>query len=333
MEEKLFRKQLRREFSPLGWALLIYLLILNASVLLFMMIDGLILSLRQINGEVLSEDQITSILMNNGWGYLAAISIGLVALRVWKGKEFCHRTLWTRGKPMGFGDFLCLLCLFISGQTAFQLLATVLEMILNQFGLSAMDSIEAATMSADSLSMFLYAGIGAPIAEEILFRGLVLRQLEPYGKRFAIVLSALTFAVFHGNLVQIPYAFLVGLVLGYVAIEHNILWAMVLHMVNNLVLADILARLTSGLPEAVSGAILTTIIGVCTLAAAVILLVRRAEIGDYHRQNRGSGRYVGAFFTSPGVIALLIFVLYTVASPLASQIVENLAEAAVMILS
>ena len=38
-------------------------------------------------------------------------------------------------------------------------------------------------MDTDNFIMFLYAGILAPITEEILFRGVVQRTLLPWGRR------------------------------------------------------------------------------------------------------------------------------------------------------
>jgi len=64
--------------------------------------------------------------------------------------------------------------------------------------------------------MVLYAVIGAPLAEEILFRGFVqgyLRRLFPPAG--AIVLSALLFAFFHQPVHAAIAVFLLGLILGY----------------------------------------------------------------------------------------------------------------------
>lgn len=321
MTEIAERKMHRKFFSSLGWALLIYLLIMNGCVLLFAFVDTMFIAMRQADGEVLSDAQRTTILMSNGWGYLVTILMGLVALRLWKGKGFCYKTLWTRGRPMKFGSFLALLCLFISGQSLFQVLAGIQESILNAFGLSALESIQSATMDVDSLSMFLYAAVGAPIMEEIIFRGLVLRHLEPYGKGFAVIMSAFLFGIFHGNIVQMPYAFLVGLVLGYVAVEYNIVWAMVLHMINNLVLGDLIGRI---LPEMAGNAVISLVIMGCSLVGAGLLLVRQKDIREYCRANPIRDRDAGHFFTAPGIVALEIFVLYTVASPLVGQIMEKL---------
>lgn len=321
MTEIAQRKIDRKHFSALGWALLIYLLIMNAWVLAVAFGDAVAMTLRETAGETFTDEQRTAILMNNGWGYLLTILTGLIALRIWKGRGFVTKTLWTRGRPMKFGSFMALLCLFISGQSLFQVLAGIQESILNIFGLSALESIQSATMDFDSLTMFLYAAVGAPIMEEIIFRGLVLRHLQPYGKSFAIVMSAFAFGIFHGNIVQIPYAFLVGLVLGYVAVEYNILWAMVLHMINNLVLGDLIGRV---LPEMAGNAVLSMIIMVCSLVGAVLLLVRQKDIREYCADHPIRDRDAGNFFSAPGMIALELFTLFNIASPLIGQITEKL---------
>ena len=302
MDEKLERRMLRMNYSPLGWALFVYLLILNACVLVFAIVDMVVIAFSQLNGGTHTEEELSNILMQNGWGYMVSIAVGLIALRLWKGKKFFRETLWTKGKPMQAGDFFCLLALFLAGQLAFSLIAEAMEAFFNLFGLSVLDSIESATMSADSFSMFLYAGIGAPIAEEILFRGLVLRHLEPYGKRFAIVMSAFAFAVFHGNLVQIPYAFLVGLILGYTAVEHNILWAIVLHMINNLVLADMVSRICSYFPPFVEELAMLLIIWGSAVAAVVILIVKRKQVAQYFKGPKMHPLCLKCFITSPGIL-------------------------------
>lgn len=326
MDDRLERSRHRREFSKLGWTLLIYSLLMNACVILFLVFDMVMVNIGKMNGIHYTEEQVTHLLMNNGWGYLVTIAIGLLILRLWQGKRFVRETLWTRGRPMKPGDFFNLLALTLGVQLVFSILVSLMEALFNLFGMSLMDSVESATMSADSFSMFLYMGVGAPVAEEILFRGLILRKLQPYGKRFAIVMSALVFGVFHGNLVQIPYAFLVGLVLGYTALEHNILWAMVLHMFNNLVLADMLTRLTSGLPEFVGNGIVGLVIMACGLASLVILIVRGREIGAYRRENRIRGDFAATFFSAPGIITMMVYIFLSVAAPLVGQVFEKFAK-------
>lgn len=65
----------------------------------------------------------------------------------------------------------------------------------------------------------IFVCIIAPITEEFLFRGVILRSLSKYGTVFAGVTSAVLFGLLHGNFQQTPMAFLVGLVLAYAAIR------------------------------------------------------------------------------------------------------------------
>lgn len=295
-------KLMRKEFSPVGWSMLIYFLLMLVCVNTVTMIAGVYYSMMAgING--MTQEEMEAALMGNAWGYLLTIALGMLIMWLWKGNHFCFKELWKQGRPMKVGDFFCLLSVFMGGQFLFSMISLVMEAILNVFGFSAMKAVESATANADTLSMFLYMAFGAPIAEEILCRGLILRPMEKYGKRFAIMMSAFFFGLLHGNVVQTPFAFVVGLVLGYVTVEYNILWAMVLHMINNLVLGDMINRaLGAELGDMVTGLL---VIGFM-VATVIILIVRRDETKAYIKANKVDNDAVRCFFTSPGVLVASI---------------------------
>lgn len=83
----------------------------------------------------------------------------------------------------------------------------------------------------------LYLGVVviAPIAEEVFFRGLLLRSLtRRYTDRVAIAVSALIFAASHFKLAQLPALFAVGVVLAALATHHRRLGpAIIAHMAFN----------------------------------------------------------------------------------------------------
>lgn len=84
------------------------------------------------------------------------------------------------------------------------------------------------------LNIFATAVLPA-FVEEWIFRGIVFGRLRVHGDGLAIVFSAFLFGLFHGNVVQLPFAFLLGLVLAYtVALTDSIWPAVVLHGANNL---------------------------------------------------------------------------------------------------
>lgn len=68
----------------------------------------------------------------------------------------------------------------------------------------------------DSLG-YIVVGLMAPLVEEMVFRGAILRALLGWNKRHwtAIFISAAFFAIVHGNPTQMPHAFLVGILLGW----------------------------------------------------------------------------------------------------------------------
>ena len=84
-------------------------------------------------------------------------------------------------------------------------------------------------------SSFLLVAIFAPIFEEWLCRGMVLRGLLANLKPgWAIVVSALFFALIHANPWQALNAFIIGVVMGYVYYKTGNLWlTMLMHFVNN----------------------------------------------------------------------------------------------------
>ncbi len=98
---------------------------------------------------------------------------------------------------------------------------------------------------------YLVVGILAPFAEELIFRGAILRSLLSWGKTdgnakntanssnntrhwLMIAVSALFFAAVHMNPAQMPHAFVMGLLLGWMYYRTgSIIPGVVLHWVNN----------------------------------------------------------------------------------------------------
>lgn len=89
----------------------------------------------------------------------------------------------------------------------------------------------------DSSSVYtnlLLMVIMAPIFEEIIFRKLLIDRTIKYGKGVSILLSALIFGLFHGNLNQFFYAFLIGGFFAYVYIKTGkIIYTILLHLTVN----------------------------------------------------------------------------------------------------
>lgn len=84
--------------------------------------------------------------------------------------------------------------------------------------------------------LFLTVGLLAPAAEELIFRGLVFRRMKDFMNPWAaIILSALLFGIYHGNMIQFLYASLMGILLAVIYHRTGTLWTSILaHVVANL---------------------------------------------------------------------------------------------------
>ncbi len=73
--------------------------------------------------------------------------------------------------------------------------------------------------SSGYLAGLILYGILSPLAEELLFRWLLLNRIgRVFDTRLAIFLSALFFGIYHGNVMQGCYAFLMGLALALICV-------------------------------------------------------------------------------------------------------------------
>ncbi len=85
-----------------------------------------------------------------------------------------------------------------------------------------------------SVPMALYGALFGPIAEELIFRGVTLRQAQKTLPFWAAnIMQALIFGVYHMNLLQGTYAFFVGLLLGYICKRGKIHSSILFHILFN----------------------------------------------------------------------------------------------------
>ena len=83
----------------------------------------------------------------------------------------------------------------------------------------------------------LTSGLLIPIIEEVLFRGVLFRVIRRWiSFPWAMIISAVVFGVYHGNLVQFVYAGLCGMLLAYLYERYDSILAPILsHAVMNIV--------------------------------------------------------------------------------------------------
>lgn len=138
---------------------------------------------------------------------------------------------------------------------------------------------------------YVAVGILAPLAEEIVFRGAILRTLlDMMSKKnhwVAIMISAAIFGVAHGNMAQFVNALLMGLILGWMYYRtKSLVPGILLHWVNNTVafiLANILPQTNGKLIDLFHGDEKTVYYAVgfslCIMIPSFIQMIQRLKKG------------------------------------------------------
>lgn len=94
---------------------------------------------------------------------------------------------------------------------------------------------------------YFIVGLLAPLSEELVFRGAILRELLKWKENpwIGIIISAMLFSLVHMNPVQMPHAFLVGILLGWLYYRtDSIIPGVTWHWVNNTI-AYVMYNLTN----------------------------------------------------------------------------------------
>ncbi|MCI9565934.1 MAG: CPBP family intramembrane metalloprotease [Eubacterium sp.] len=113
---------------------------------------------------------------------------------------------------------------------------SILQMFMPKFMIESYSGAENVIYGSSVAVQFLAAGFAAPVVEELIFRGLIYKRLKDIVNiRWAAILSAVLFGVFHGNWVQAPYAIIIGLTAVFVYEKYKSITApILLHMTVNI---------------------------------------------------------------------------------------------------
>ena len=150
-----------------------------------------------------------------------------------------------------------------------------IKILQNIAGYEAVSNIQYSVSLPIGLFVF---GVLTPVGEELIFRGVVYNRLRRYFlPEISIVVSALMFGIYHGNLVQFLYAFLMGLAMAYVYERTKRLMAPVLFHCSANCVVYILSK-SSALSESI-----------CTVPMMLALLLVAAVLGAAIRQVTSKG--------------------------------------------
>lgn len=208
----------KHDYSIIGWALILIIgvWLVGASLVTV----GVALS---HNGENIPTGLL--LLLSNLPLYAIAMPLSLLVFRN-------VPRLATKRFDMSPGTFIKL---FVAIVPIMYIGAIIGNLVSAPFSGDDQDTLESALANTDYFSLFLLTCVCAPIFEEWIFRKEIIDRTRKYGEKTAIVVSALCFGLFHGNVRQFFYAFGLGLIFGYMYVRTSKLWySMLMHALVNL---------------------------------------------------------------------------------------------------
>ncbi len=162
------------------------------------------------------------------------------------------------------------------------------------FGVSPISESYATAPQYDTpyfIVTFIMTVFLGPIAEELMFRGVVLRGLSAVSGRFAIFMSAIMFGLMHGNLTQAFCAFVMGIVFGYAAVKTDSLVLPIIgHITANFVTTTTMI-VEYFLGEDIGNTYWFAVLGLFGLIGLIAVIamyskghIRFPEYSEYHRK-------------------------------------------------
>lgn len=209
--------------------------------------------------------------------YLCAMPIGVLLMRkVERVRPAEHRL------PSRLFVVYFLICQFLV--TVGNLVGLAVNSVIEKLvGTTQENPVAMLVDSTSLLPRLVFLVILAPMMEEFIFRRQLIDRMRPYGEKLAIILSAAMFALFHGNVSQAFYAFVIGLVFGYLYVRAGKLrYTIMLHMLVNFlggVVAPYIQEKTGLLTASVNYAELAEELGGDPAAMVPLLLYSLLMIG------------------------------------------------------
>lgn len=215
----------------------------------------------------------------------------------------------TRDFTFGKGLQYCIIAAFLWAVSVYA--GTFVETILNKFDMTAYADQEGLGETPIALAIgYIYSCIIAPITEEMLYRGMLLKVFSRASQRFGIFATALFFGVAHGNIAQFILAFVLGIFLAQITLKHNsIVPAIVVHIFVNSF--STVMGLVSDISDTASFAAMLVLMALAILGLIMLIVFRSegnrlpASTPQQHRRGRAV-----ATSSLPFLMAFCIQVVY-----------------------
>lgn len=137
--------------------------------------------------------------------------------------------------PIRAGSFIVAVIMSFGAVYLTNIIGNIITAVIGLLkGGSVQNQLANVTESTSLWMIAFWMVICAPFMEEYVFRKLIVDRTIRYGQGVAVLLSGLMFGLFHGNLNQFVYAFVLGLLLAYLyAKTGNLKITIAIHMMIN----------------------------------------------------------------------------------------------------
>lgn len=296
-ERKISQKRVKRNFSTIGLALLLYVLFIM--VLPYAFLTYIV----EINSSIL-EDEI----LYYGIYFICLLFGTLIPFFIMR--KFSRIKLKRILRPINAS----LVDLFVQTIVYFTIcvaLTFVATTIANSFGFEG-KLLSSIGFSYDSsnLSNHLYVFlliIVSPILEEYAFRGVLLNSLSRYGKVFALFASSVIFALAHSNFAEMIPAFAMGITLGKTSLRYkSIQPSIIIHILFNTFIYILCI-----IPSNVAGYMAYGLVAILLLAIYLYLSGRYERITiQKGKSNKIANQLFYSRFTI--ILSMLLMIGYTI---------------------
>lgn len=230
------KKAIRRYYSIGGWCMIFQFLMSFGASVVFMNIIMTVL-------QMLYPEAGFDALYDYMYGSSILVALNMVVYLVcnvlnsfigmkWAGIK-ASSLIHTRDFSVAKALQYCLAALFIWVISIYA--ATGINDVFSKYGIDTLvDQSGLGESTMGFVTTIIYTCIIAPITEELLFRGMLLRVLSKANQRFAIVATAIFFGLAHGNIPQFLLAFLLGIFLAHITMKHDsIIPSIIVHIFVN----------------------------------------------------------------------------------------------------
>lgn len=210
---------------------------------------------------------------------------------------------------MGIGLFL---------QMSSAVVINIINFIFEQFGVTATTpDFEFDGNIKLMIVTMIYTCIVAPVTEELVFRGFLLKNMSRVSQKTGIIITSIMFGLFHGNIPQAILAFILGIFLAHITIKHNsVIPAIIVHATVNsfsMINTIVYEFLNEGIADLIFGGLFLLIIFGGLALFIYSLVTKKGSLPKSTIAQRKRGLSL-VFSSWVFLIAFIAYVIVTLAS-------------------